>query len=61
MPKTKEQRSNYNLDEEKIINIDTEEKDLDEVITDEEEDTDEVEEAILDDEEINPFGDRWEE
>jgi len=47
MPKTKEQRSNYNLDEEKIINIDTEEKDLDEVITDEEEDTDEVEEAIL--------------
>ena len=47
--------------EEKIIDVDIEDKevDIETPIGEGEEDTEE--ETILDDEEINPFGDKWEE
>ncbi len=61
MPKTK-QKNIESIGEEKIINIDIEDKEIDpEVPIEDEEDATTEEDAILDDEEINPFGDKWEE
>ena len=63
MPKTKikEQKSARPLEEEKIIDIDLEEKIIDPEIAIEEAEEELEEEAVLDDEEVNPFKDRWEE
>ena len=61
MPKTKH-KNIESIGEEKIINIDIEDKEIDpEVPIEDEEDATTEEDAILDDEEINPFGDKWEE
>ena len=61
MPKTK-QKNIESIGEEKIINIDIEDKEIDpEVPIEDEEDATTEEDSILDDEEINPFGDKWEE
>ena len=63
MPKSKVQEKIRNniVDEEKIINADMEEKDAVADIALEEDEDDATEDAMLDDEEINPFGDKWEE
>lgn len=66
MPKTKatEIKNKKPIEEEKIIDIDTEEKDGDlELIPGSTEETDEEleEDAILDDDEVDPFKDKWEE
>ena len=63
MPKSKVQEKIINniVDEEKIINADMEEKDAVADIALEEDEDDATEDAMLDDEEINPFGDKWEE
>lgn len=63
MPKsTKVQKKKKAEDtEEKIINVDTEEKDIDPEIVDDNEEISLDDEAMMDDEEINPFGDKWEE
>ncbi|HEY4503574.1 MAG TPA: hypothetical protein VJJ28_00475 [Candidatus Paceibacterota bacterium] len=62
MPKTKEQNNTRPTEEEKIIEIDAEEKIIDpETAVGEEVDEELEEDAILDEEEVNPFKDRWEE
>ena len=64
MPKVKtiEKKNTKPAEEEKIIEIDTEEKVVDpELIPGEETEEEAEDDAVLDDEEINPFGDKWEE
>jgi len=67
MPSTKDELKKNKIqprEEEKIIDIDLDDKDDDiEIVpgVHEEEDVAEEEDAILDDEEVNPFGDKWEE
>ncbi len=59
--KTQKKKKEEVTEEEKIINVDTEEKDIDPEIIEAEDEVSLDDEAILDDEEINPFGDKWEE
>ena len=67
MPSTKDELKKNKIqprEEEKIIDIDLDDKDDDiEIVpgVHEEEDVAEEEDAILDDEEVNPFGDKCEE
>ena len=67
MPSTKDELKKNKIqprEEEKIIDIYLDDKDDDiEIVpgVHEEEDVAEEEDAILDDEEVNPFGDKWEE
>jgi hypothetical protein len=64
MPKAKkiEKKVAAPKEEEKIIEIDTEEKELDAEIMPGEETEEELEDdAILDDDEVDPFKDKWEE
>lgn len=64
MPKTNTKNSNAGVVEEKgkIIEIEGEEKSLDEDLMPEEEVSDESDEdSLLDEDEVNPFGDKWEE
>ncbi|MDP3962811.1 MAG: hypothetical protein Q8Q03_03025 [bacterium] len=65
MPKTKELEKKISSpgdDLEKIIEIDTEDKVVDPELIPGEEAEDELDEdAVLDDEEVDPFKDKWEE
>ncbi len=64
MPKAKkiEKKPVAPKEEEKIIEIDTEEKEVDpELIPGEETDEELEDDAILDDDEVDPFKDKWEE
>lgn len=64
MPKSKktEVKPVAPKEEEKIIEIDTEEKELDpELLPGEEVEEELEEEAALDDDEVDPFKDKWEE
>ncbi len=60
--KTTQKSTKSVIDDRKILEIDPEEKEVDPELIPGEEVEDELEdEAALDDEEVNPFGDKWEE
>ena len=61
MPKSKTTDKNV-VSGEKIIDIDSEEKEIDpEVAVGEETEEESEEDALLDDDEVDPFKDKWEE